>query len=120
MTNAEAHIVRPRKGLLNRKGKQSPGIVAGYAKQLSHPAYENLLHSETFLRRLVPVLIVLFLAIAGVARWMSLSSQAEYIRNQVQSEMHFVAELIEQKLFNVTDTPGETTPSYQLQNMMCS
>ena len=68
MAQAEARA-RPQGRYLRLKGDGTANIVAGYAKQLSHPAYESLLRSETFLRRLVPVLIVLFLAVAATARW---------------------------------------------------
>jgi two-component system cell cycle sensor histidine kinase PleC len=118
MSNAEAQFVRPRKGLLQLKGSQTPNIVAGYARQLSHPAYDSLLRSETFLRRLVPVLIILFLAIAGAARWMSLMSQADFIREQVDSEMHFVAELLEQKLLATASRIDDVPGNYQVQNLM--
>lgn len=118
MSQAEAHHVRHRKGLLRLKGNSSATVVAGYARQLSHPAYENLLKSETFLRRLVPALIVLFLAIAGLARWMSLQSQAEVIRLQTNTEMHFIAELIEQRLLALPQGENKTYNSSQLQNFM--
>ena len=117
MSQAEAHNVRHRKGLLRLKGNSSATVVAGYARQLSHPAYENLLRSETFLRQLVPALIVLFLIISGSARWMSLQSQSEVIRNQTNTEMHYIAELIEQKL--LTLPKGNQAPTHsQLQNLM--
>ncbi len=118
MSQTEAHHVRHRKGLLRLKGDSSATVVAGYARQLSHPAYENLLKSETFLRRLVPALIVLFLVIAGAARWMSLQSQADVIRSQVNTEMHYIAELIEQKLFAIP-LPDEQLPTpNKLQNLI--
>jgi two-component system cell cycle sensor histidine kinase PleC len=111
MSQAEAHNLRHRKGLLRLKGNGSATVVAGYARQLSHPAYENLIKSETFLRRLVPALIVLFLAIAGISRWISLQSQADIIRSQTNTEMHFIAELIEQKLDVL---PAEQDNSYSI------
>ena len=118
MSQAEAHNVRHRKGLLRLKGDSSATVVAGYARQLSHPAYENLLKSETFLRRLVPALIVLFLAIAGVARWMALDSQADLIREQTNTEMHFIAELIEQKLISTPQSDNGALSRSKLQNFM--
>ncbi|MGI9352480.1 MAG: hypothetical protein ACR2O3_13025, partial [Rhizobiaceae bacterium] len=60
MARTEAHGVRPRRNFFKLNGDQAASTVVGYARQLSHPAYENLLRSETFLRRLVPILIVLF------------------------------------------------------------
>ncbi len=118
MSQAEAHNMRHRKGLLRLKGDSSATVVAGYARQLSHPAYESLLKSETFLRRLVPALIVLFLIIAGVARWMSLQSQAELIRSQTNTEMHYIAELIEQKLFFLPQDDKKLPAPSELQNFM--
>ena len=117
MSQAEAPNVRHRKSLLRLKGNGSATVVAGYARQLSHPAYENLLKSETFLRQLVPALIVLFLIISGSARWMSLQSQSETIRNQTNTEMHYIAELVEQKLLALPK--GNQLPTHsQLQNLM--
>lgn len=118
MSQAEAHHVRHRKGLLRLKGDSSATVVAGYAQQLSHPAYENLLKSETFLRRLVPALIVLFLVIASFAKWMSLQSQAEIIRVQTNTEMHFIAELIEQRLLNLQKSEIEAYSPSEIQNFM--
>ena len=44
-------------GIAARDGRTATSRVAGYARLLSHPAYERLLNSEKFLRRLIPVLI---------------------------------------------------------------
>jgi len=118
MSQAEAHNVRHRKGFLQLKGDSSATVVAGYARQLSHPAYENLIKSETFLRRLVPALLVLFLAIAGLARWISLQSQAEVIRVQTNTEMHFIAELIEQRLLTLPQDEGKAYTPSQIQNFL--
>ena len=101
MAHAEAQSVRPRGGLLSQSSGQTVNTVAGYARQLSHPAYESLLRSESFLRKLVPFLIVLFLVIAGAARWIALQSQADAITQQTNREMHFIAELLQIKLENI-------------------
>ena len=118
MALADARPVRNRNGFLALKGERPATIVAGYARQLSHPAYERLLKSETFLRRLVPVLIVLFLAVAATARWMSLQSQAEFIKRQVDAELHFIAELVDEK-FNRSDiSPNQPDTEIKLQNLL--
>ena len=67
------------------KGKQARNRIAGYARLLSHPAYERLLSSEVFLRRLVPVLIVIFLAVVAFARWAQLTAEREYIRASTET-----------------------------------
>ena len=118
MAHADVHPVRPRKGLLLPKGEKTADVVAGYARQLSHPAYERLLRSETFLRRLVPVLIVLFLVIAATARWVSLQSQAEYIQIQTDAELHFIAETIHERLQNNSIDPNAIGAAMALQNLL--
>ncbi|MEM7214819.1 MAG: ATP-binding protein [Pseudomonadota bacterium] len=118
MAHTEAHDVRPRKGIFKLNSDKTASIVAGYARQLSHPAYESLLRSETFLRRLVPVLIVLFLAIVAIARWSALQSQAEYIRVSTDREMHFIAELINERLITGINSAEPEAGRIQLQNLL--
>lgn len=118
MAQTEAHSVRHRKGFLQLKGDRTASLVAGYARQLSHPAYENLIRSESFLRHLVPVLICLFLAIAGTARWVTLNNQAVQITEAVNSEMHFIAELVEEKLRNSEVTDTGINSRMELQNLL--
>lgn len=118
MALADARPVRARNGFLALKGERTTTIVAGYARQLSHPAYERLLKSETFLRRLVPVLIVLFLAVAATARWMSLQNQSEFIKRQVDAELHFIAELVDEKFNGSQITPNQPDTAIKLQNLL--
>jgi len=118
MAQTEAHGVRHRKGFLQLKDGKTATLVAGYARQLSHPAYENLVRSESLLRRLVPVLIVLFLAIAGVARWVSLNSQYEQITGAVDAEMHFIAELVHERLIRADLKTIGTAEQITLQNLL--
>nr|WP_183857794.1 PAS domain-containing sensor histidine kinase [Prosthecomicrobium pneumaticum] len=49
--------------------------LKGHARLLAKPAYENLLRFETLLRRLIPILIVLFLAFVALARGVELLDQ---------------------------------------------
>ena len=118
MAQTEAHGVRHRKSFLHLKDGKTATTVAGYARQLSHPAYESLVRSESILRRLVPVLIVLFLAIAGIARWVSLNSQHEQITNSVDSEMHFIAELVHERLLRAELETLGAAEKMTLQNML--
>ena len=52
-------------------GPRRPGIT-GHARLLAGPAYRKLLAAEPFLRRLIPVLIAIFLMIVGLARFVQL------------------------------------------------
>ena len=49
--------------------------VSGHARLLARPAYQRLLAAEPLLRRLIPVLIVIFLLIVGLARFVELYLQ---------------------------------------------
>ena len=46
--------------------------ISGHAKLLAQPAYQRLLGAEPLLRRLIPILIVIFLVIVGLARFVEL------------------------------------------------
>ena len=118
MAQADVRPARIRERFLPFKGKKTANFVAGYASQLSHPAYERLVKSEGLLRRLVPVLIVVFLIVAGSARWVSLQGQAEQIRQQVDAELHFIAELIDEKLSNSDINPSAETAGMEIQNLL--
>ncbi|GIL02809.1 MAG: PAS domain-containing sensor histidine kinase [Alphaproteobacteria bacterium] len=96
MAHADARGVRSRASLF--AGKAAGARAAGYARLLSHPAYERLISSEKFLRRLIPVLIVIFLLIVATARWLSLSTQADDIRRSAEAELNFIAELLAERL----------------------
>ena len=100
MAHADARHVRSRASLFRGKaaGGTNGSRVAGYARLLSHPAYERLLGSETFLRRLIPVLIVIFLVVVATARWMSLTTQAEQIRHSSEIELGFIAEMLSDRI----------------------
>ncbi len=97
MAQASARRGRAR-AVLPLLGRHSRAGVAGYARLLSHPAYERLLTSETLLRRLVPVLIVIFLAIVGAARWIELSSESASIRRSAETELTFIGELLADRI----------------------
>ncbi len=118
MAQAEAQTMRRRRRALHFSGDTAATVVAGYARQLSHPAYENLVRSESLLRRLVPVLIVVFLIIAAAARWISLNQESQQIRQGVHSEMHFIAELVNEKLNNRQVSETGTDYHNQLQNLL--
>ena len=118
MAHTEAHQVRHRKSFIQLRGDKTANLVAGYARQLSHPAYENLVRYEPILRKLVPILIVLFLAVAGLARWIGLANQSAQIKTSVDAEMHFIAELVQEKLLNAKFSGESALASMQAQNIL--
>lgn len=118
MANADAPFVRA--GISDSdsrlgKGKSS---ISGYARQLSHPAYDRLLNSEDFLRKLVPVLIVIFLVIVATARWVQINAMGQQMMDSARVELHFIAELTEEKLKHIElQDPIELTGD-QLKNLL--
>jgi two-component system cell cycle sensor histidine kinase PleC len=92
--------------------------IAGYAHLLSHPAYERLLSSENLLRRLVPVLIVIFLSIVGMARWAQLGSEAEAIRNSAETEITYISELLADRIGALAAKGIDTAAIQEIQNLV--
>ncbi|UIJ70616.1 PAS domain-containing sensor histidine kinase [Aurantimonas sp. HBX-1] len=68
--------------------------IVGHAKILAAPAYEKLLRSERPLRRSIPVLIVLFLAVAAIARFASLVGEHDGIEREVARDLKIAATLM--------------------------
>ena len=92
--------------------------LAGYAHLLSHPAYERLLGSENLLRQLVPVLILIFLSVVGLARWSELNAEADSIRNSAQSELTFISELLADRLGKIALKDASFTAIQEVQNLV--
>ena len=83
---ARAEAVEPsvaKRLLLSGFGLPRRAAVSGHARLLARPAYQRLLAAEPLLRRLIPVLIVIFLVIVGLARFVELY--------QVKNEREFEA-----------------------------
>jgi len=112
---AQAGFDRMRTRVTNArpKAKTATQTVAGYARQLSDATYENQLRSEIFLRRLVPILILVFLAIGGFARWMTLEKQHDTLVEKTSAQLYFIAELLEERLSGT-----ELLGGYALQNLL--
>ncbi len=73
MARAEAASPSVAKRLLfsGLRAPLPPGI-SGYARLLAGPAYQKLVAAEPLLRRLIPILIAVFLVIVGLARFIEL------------------------------------------------
>jgi two-component system cell cycle sensor histidine kinase PleC len=92
--------------------------IAGYAHLLSHPAYERLLGSEALLRRSIPVLIVIFLSVVGMARWAQLDGEAEAISVSAETELNFISELLADRLAALEFDGSATGSLDELQNLV--
>ena len=115
MAHAGAERMRTR---APRQIGEARANIAGYARMLSHPAYERLRRSERFLRRLIPILIVIFLAIVAAARWVSLSSTAAQLRASAETELEFIAELLADRIQALNVEAGSSANRNLVQNLI--
>jgi two-component system cell cycle sensor histidine kinase PleC len=72
---AKAEAAEPsvaKRALLSGLGFRQKRNISGHAKMLARPAYQQLLAAEPYLRRLIPVLIAIFLLIVGLTRFVEL------------------------------------------------
>lgn len=73
--------------------------VSGHARLIARPTYQRLLAAEPWLRRLIPVLIIIFLTIVAAARYVQLVDMKEdrelFAREQLTVLSALVADAIE-------------------------
>ena len=74
MARAEAagRVCREARAFVRAQARRRNAAVSGHARLLARPAYQRLLAAEPLLRRLIPILIVIFLVIVGLARFVEL------------------------------------------------
>ena len=92
--------------------------ISGHARLLARPAYQKLLAAEPFLRRLIPVLIIIFLSIVGLARFVELYQ----LKLDRERDARNMITMIASVLANTLDTaPGggtEAPSRYDLLNRL--
>ncbi len=72
---------------VDRKG----GGLAGNAQLIAQPAYQKLVAAEPFLRRLIPVLIVIFLLVVAGLHFISLMNWRDDVENNARSALALAA-----------------------------
>ncbi|UUP18943.1 PAS domain-containing sensor histidine kinase [Nitratireductor thuwali] len=107
MAKAEPWAAMPTGGIFARwRRRQGGGIgVAGNAKIIAAPAYEQLLAIEPYLRRAIPILIVIFLLIIAAARAFSLMSWRDDIERDVKTVLAITAANLAQSM-SLTQSAG--------------
>jgi len=106
--SASASERMPIAGMLFRR-KQ---MIKGHARLLAKPAYEKLVSAEPILRRCIPVLIILFLLIVALARFIQLYDLRMERENQARDMMGMVASYLAQSLDQAE--PTLPTDRYQM------
>jgi len=83
--------------------------ISGHARLLARPAYQKLLAAEPLLRRLIPILIVIFLLIVGAARFVQLyqlKSEREYDARETIGLIAAVLSAALEKAYPAGDSPA--------------
>ncbi len=94
MARATADAPPQRRAPLLRRLAGGRKRLSGHARMLAQPAYERLLAAEGFLRRLIPVLILIFLAIVAATRFVQLTEMRGERDRQATQRLTMSAELI--------------------------
>src|SRR5689334_23465169 len=96
MTRAAAAEPTAAKRLLNFgfRFPRRDTAVSGHARLLAHPAYQKLLAAEPFLRKLIPVLIFIFLVIVGLARFVELYQLRTEREYQARESLGMIARVL--------------------------
>jgi two-component system cell cycle sensor histidine kinase PleC len=81
-----------------------PGLT-GHARLLAHPAYQKLLTAEPLLRRLIPILILVFLTIVGAVRFVDLYQ----LRGEREAEARNTISLIASVVSTALTREGSAT-----------
>jgi two-component system cell cycle sensor histidine kinase PleC len=89
--------------------------LAGHARLFIHPAYARLVNSEPWIKRLIPLLIVLFVAALGIMRGIALyNTHAETAAN-AQARLALIAKAVASDLADSRLPYSLSRPSEALQ-----
>lgn len=99
-TAASSRRLAPIVGRLlgGRKG------ISGHARLLARPAYHRLVAAEPILKRLIPVLIIVFLCIVAAARYVQLVDMREDREVFAQEQMTMVATVLAAGMSDIIDS----------------
>ncbi|MEP0944883.1 MAG: ATP-binding protein [Rhizobiaceae bacterium] len=87
--------------------------LSGQARQLSAPLWARFLRSETFLRRSIPVLIIVLLVLVAGARTGSLLGSAQRLQETAKQQITLLSDLLTLKIEIQPETireQGDTSP----------
>ena len=75
-----------------------PSALAGHARLFVHPAYARLVNSEPYIKRLIPVLIILFVAALGIMRGVALFEGRSDIEASAEQRLALIAKAVTSEL----------------------
>lgn len=98
--------------LFSRTDKKTS--INGHATIVANPAYQRLLKAEPWFRRLIPVFIITFLTLIGIARGIQLADNRDATLIKAEENLTLIATLIEKQFETVADTFTEGQTDNQL------
>ena len=93
---------------------RNQSMASGHARIIANPAYQKLLNAEPWFRRLIPVFIVTFIVLIGLARGAQIWENHEDTLTRAEENLTLIASLLEKGL---ASGPLETAPD-QLTNRL--
>ena len=91
---AKADAWNAAEGIMHARHKvarRARGQLTGHARMIAAPAYRQLLAAEPILKRLIPILIVIFLIIVAGTRCMSLLAQRDDVERSAKGLLGLAA-----------------------------
>jgi two-component system cell cycle sensor histidine kinase PleC len=92
--------------------------LAGHARLFVHPAYERLVNSEPYVKRLIPILIVLFVVALAAMRGVALYQTRDNIETNAKLRLSLIATAITSELARSPLPVSLTEPSEMLQGQL--
>ena len=92
--------------------------VAGHAKIFVHPAYARLVRTEPYVKRLIPLLIVLFAVALGAMRGIALYQAHEEVEASGRQRLALIAKSTVTDLFGNPQRPIQIEPGEWLQGQL--
>ncbi len=85
--------------------------LLGHARMFVHPAYARLVTSEPFVRRLIPLLIVIFVTTLGVMRGIALYDKRQAVEDDGQTMLLLIAKTVSAGLAETASQIPQAMPS---------
>lgn len=79
--------------------------ISGHARLFTRPAYERLVAAEPFLKRLIPILIIVFLAIVAAARYVQLVDMRDDRQAFAREQIGMAASVVASEVFDRLAAP---------------
>ncbi len=85
-----------------RVRRPRPARISGHARLLAGPAYQKLIAAEPLLRRLIPILVIIFLLIVGLSRFVELYQLKAERELEARQTIDMIASLTATAFANVS------------------